>query len=191
MLYNKHMNNRNSFETSFASPEQESKLNQESAWDVLVELLKTETWDEHLEKANNLLKSDDKLTTKEAKEFIDYSEVAKYNKTNHFQNLTSQEKLEREFNSELSHIDDLEMLAEANDPRVEKTSVKYHDQSIPIYILKNYPFKFLAHIINYREDDNITKFGTKTSDELVNNPKKMVRTIPTAKARRTNGRMGR
>lgn len=86
--------------------------------------------------------------------------------------MARQEMLEREFNSELSHVEDLEILADVGDPSVEKTNVRYQDQNIPVYILKGYPFKFFGHIINYREGDNITETGTKTSDELVNDPKK-------------------
>lgn len=154
------------------SSEQESGLKENTAWDSLVELAQSEIWEEHLQKANDLIKEAGGLTSFEEKQLFDYSDVARHNKKEFFQDIAQQEILEREFNSELSHVEDLELLANAGDPSVERTNVKYKNQDVPVYILKNYPFKFLGHIINYREGDYISEIGVNTSDGLVNNPKK-------------------
>lgn len=119
------MNNHSQIERGVSTSEQESKTNQESAWDILTKIPESETWDEHLEKANSLKSSARELTTRDTKDLLNYSDVARHNKKTFFKNLAQQEKLERELNSELSHVEDLELLAEAEDPRVEKTTIKY------------------------------------------------------------------
>ena len=154
------------------SPEQQSETSKNIAWDNLAKIFQTETWEEHTQKANSLTQKTEELTPAETRNFLDYDDVARFHKKEFYRNMARQEMLEREFNSELSHVEDLEILADVGDSSVEKTNVRYQDQNIPVYILKGYPFKFLGHIINYREGDNITETGTKTSDELVNDPKK-------------------
>lgn len=154
------------------SPEQKSETSKNTAWDNLAKLSQTETWEEHLSKASNLTQKPQELTPAETRYFLDHDDVARRNKKEFYRDMARQEMLEREFNSELSHVEDLEILADVGDSSVEKTNVRYQDQNIPVYILKGYPFKFLGHIINYREGDNITRTGIKTSEELVNDPKK-------------------
>lgn len=148
-------------------------------WDSLANL--GESWEEHLSLAERF-----KGQAEAKREAMSYMnddpdaynqivgghEVSLQNKKFFFQDMAKQEQLEKELNSNLTHVEDIELLAEAEDSGIERKNVRFKGQEIPVYVLKNYPLKFLAHIINYREGDNISEIGINTSDNLMNDPRK-------------------
>lgn len=177
-------------ETLKTNPET-SKTEKTTEWDDLANL--NESWEEHLimakaylEEPKNIAEAPKDVEETEAPENVselDQATIATLRQidSNHslrgsrkefYQNLAEQEKIERELNSNLTHVEDIELLAETGDSRIERKNVKFRGQEIPVYVLKNYPIKFLAHIINYREGDNISEIGINTADGLMNDPRK-------------------
>ena len=97
-------------------------------------------------------------------------DVIDYNKQVFYQNMAKQEMLERELNAKLTSIEDIEAYAESNDPRVSKETTNFEGKDLTVYQLKDFPMKFLGHVINYREGDYINTGGREMSDLLINNP---------------------
>lgn len=97
-------------------------------------------------------------------------EGTEYNHREFFKNMAKQESLEREFNSNLTPIDELKLYAESDDPRVTKETIEFQGKSIDVYKISGFPMRFLGHVINYREGDTINKRGRILSEQLMENP---------------------
>ena len=84
-----------------------------------------------------------------------------------------QELAERDLNQRLTRVSDIEELAEAGDPEVEKRSLEYEGEEIPVYDLKGVHFTILSHAIDYRAnhfDKNGEYMGARTAKRLVEDP---------------------
>lgn len=106
------------------------------------------------------------ISEAEFNEMKAYHERAKADKIEHFRHMAMQEKIEREFNNELTTIDDLEAYADSDDPRVIRDTVTFKNKEILVYRLRGFPMKFLSHMINYRERDTGWELGRELSDRL-------------------------
>lgn len=102
------------------------------------------------------------ISEAEFNEMKAYHERAKADKIEHFRHMAMQEKIEHEFNNELTTIDDLEAYADSDDPRVIRDTVTFKNKEILVYRLRGFSMKFLSHMINYRERDT----GWELSDRL-------------------------
>lgn len=106
------------------------------------------------------------ISEAEFNEMKAYHEKAKADKIEHFRHMAMQEKIEHEFNNELTTIDDLEAYADSDDPRVIRDTVTFKNKEILVYRLRGFPMKFLSHMINYRERDTGWELGRELSDRL-------------------------
>lgn len=178
-MYNKYMSNHSSFEKSLSSPEQKAEASQGLAWDSLTELSESETWDEHLEKANKIVADYMSNRGREPKfqdevEFVqkmdEYrhgkleGDVHTIGKTEKFQNQRSQEFFEREINNRLTGLEELDMYSEIEGSGVEKTSINYEGEAILLYHLNNYPIRFIQTALDYKQDfsEDDKKLNQKT-----------------------------
>ena len=148
-------------------PEQTNELKEKTAWDDLTKLAQSETWEEHLSKADGLASDytggrgrDPKF--QDEREFVqkmdEYrrgkleGDIHTIGKTEKFQNQRSQEFFEREINSRLTDIEELDIYSGVEGSGVEKTSIKYDNQEIPIYNLSDYPIHFIQTVLDYKKD---------------------------------------
>ena len=148
-------------------PEQTNELKEKTAWDGLTKLAQSETWEEHLSKADRLASDytggrgrDPKF--QDEREFVqkmdEYrrgkleGDMHTIGKTEKFQNQRSQEFFEREINSRLTDIEELDIYSGVEGSGVEKTSIKYDNQEIPIYNLSDYPIHFIQTVLDYKKD---------------------------------------
>lgn len=86
-----------------------------------------------------------------------------------------QESVERELNSKLTTIDDLEDAVNAEDPGIEKRFIEYDGEKIPVYDLKGLPYVILSTALDYRYRDeqgpsSTPTIGEDTMKELLENP---------------------
>ena len=100
-------------------------------------------------------------------------------KNERFKNQRTQEIVEKDLNSRLLSIDDLEIGVLSGDSGISKRTILYEDDEITIYDLKGLPYTMLTTTIDYRRankealdrgekiPDNI---GIETYQELMNNP---------------------
>lgn len=93
-------------------------------------------------------------------------------KDRQYKNDRAQELLERQISERLIAAEELEEQVWAGNPEVEKTSVEFEGEEIPVYNLKGYPFSMLSHAINYRLSDNPDEnhIGVQTARRLVEDP---------------------
>lgn len=81
-----------------------------------------------------------------------------------------QEIVERDLNSRLLTVDDLEIEALSDNPGIQKRSETFEDVEIPIYDLKGLPFSILSTTIDYRNANQPGEIGTETYKTLMENP---------------------
>ena len=96
-------------------------------------------------------------------------------KTEKFRNQRSQEFFEREINSRLTDVKELEIYSGVEGSGVEKTSIKYDNQEIPIYNLSDYPIRFIQTVLDYKKDlsEDDKRLNQKTiskMEEVLNDP---------------------
>lgn len=172
------------------SPEQKSETSKNTAWDNLAKLSQTETWEEHLSKADALTSDytggrgrDPKF--QDERDFVQKMDEYRrgklegdthtIGKTEKFRNQRSQEFFEREINSRLTDIEELEIYSGVEGSGVEKTSIKYDNQEIPIYNLSDYPIRFIQTVLDYKKDlsEDDKRLNQKTiskMEEVLNDP---------------------
>lgn len=93
-----------------------------------------------------------------------------YRKKERFRKQRIQEIVERDLNSKLSKVDDLEMEVIVGNPEIQKRSVNYEGVDIPIYDLGGIPFSFLTTTIDYRSAGTPGTIGTETYKKVLENP---------------------
>lgn len=81
-----------------------------------------------------------------------------------------QEIVERDLNSRLLTVNDLEIEVLSNNPGIQKRSETFEDTEIPIYDLKGLPFTILSTTIDYRSANEPGEIGTETYKTLMENP---------------------
>ncbi len=180
----------NNFEILPTDPEQRSEAGENNPWDNLAKLSQTETWEEHIQKANELASDytggrgrDPKF--QDERDFVQKMDEYRrgklegdthtIGKTEKFRNQRSQEFFEREINSRLTDIEELEIYSGVEGSGVEKTSIKYDNQEIPIYNLSNYPIRFMQTVLDYKKDlsEDDKRLNQKTiskMEEVLNDP---------------------
>ncbi|MBR3329475.1 hypothetical protein IKG29_03045 [Candidatus Saccharibacteria bacterium] len=87
--------------------------------------------------------------------------VFDYNKRDRFKKQRIQELVERDLNSHLLTVDNLEMEAISGSPEVQKRVVRWRKYDIPVYDLKGLPFSILSTTIDYRKANEKANHGTK------------------------------
>ena len=143
-----------------ASPEQKSETNKNTAWDDLIKLSQTETWEEHLERAkkskeayidgllestlNNIQGSIAKDVSnimnveaesnenKTRRDVKDGFYVARIHHENVFRDERIREELEKDLNHRLVKIDDLKNLASIDGTGVVSSETDYNGDKIDI-----------------------------------------------------------
>ena len=172
------------------SPERKSETSKNTAWDGLTKLSQTETWEEHLSKADALTSDytggrgrDPKF--QDERDFVQKMDEYRHGKlegdthtigkTEKFRNQRSQEFFEREINSRLTDVKELEIYSGVEGSGVEKTSIKYDNQEIPIYNLSDYPIRFIQTVLDYKKDlsEDDKRLNQKTiskMEEVLNDP---------------------
>lgn len=90
-------------------------------------------------------------------------------------NERAREAIERDFNSEMTNVDDLVELADAGDKGLSSETIDYRGRPIKIVTASNYPLKFLQHALDYRLDRDGEPFstnnvGANTAQRLLNDP---------------------
>ena len=93
-----------------------------------------------------------------------------YHKKERFRHQRIQEFVERDLNSKLSKVDDLEMEVIAGNPEIQKRSVNYEGVNIPIYDLGGLPFSFLSTTIDYRDSGEPGTIGVDTYKTILKDP---------------------
>ena len=91
-------------------------------------------------------------------------------KKERFREQRIQEFVERDLNSKLSKVDDLEMEVIAGNPEIQKRSVNYEGVDIPIYDLGGIPFSFLTTTVDYRSGGTPGTIGTESYKKVLENP---------------------
>ncbi len=81
-----------------------------------------------------------------------------------------QEIVERDLNSRLLKVDDLEMEVISENPEIQKRTVSFEDTDIPVYDLKGLPFSLLSTTIDYRRGLNPGQIGTETFRRIMDDP---------------------
>ena len=84
-----------------------------------------------------------------------------YKKHDRFKKQRIQEVVERDLNSRLLTVDDLEMEAISENPEIQKRTVRWRKYDIPVYDLKGLPFSILSTTIDYRKANENTNHGAK------------------------------
>lgn len=97
-------------------------------------------------------------------------EVFDYHKKGRFRYQRIQEFVERDLNSKLSKVDDLEMEVIAGNPEIQKRSVNYEGVDIPIYDLGGIPFSFLSTTIDFRDSGEPGSIGVDTYKTVLKDP---------------------
>lgn len=97
-------------------------------------------------------------------------DVLDYNKRDRFKKQRIQEIVERDLNSRLLTVDDLEMEAISENPEIQKRIVPFEDTGIPVYDLKGLPFSLLSTTIDYRKRNKPGEIGTETFRRILDDP---------------------
>ncbi len=97
-------------------------------------------------------------------------DVFDYNKRDRFKKQRVQEVVERDLNSHLLTVDDLEMEAISENPEIQKRTVPFEDTDIPVYDLKGLPFSLLSTTIDYRSANKPGEIGTETFRRILDDP---------------------
>ena len=93
-----------------------------------------------------------------------------YQRQNRYKRQRIQEVLERDLNSRLLTVDDLETEVISENPEIQKRSVSFDDVDIPVYDLKGIPFSILSTTIDYRRFNSPGEIGTETFRTVLENP---------------------
>lgn len=97
-------------------------------------------------------------------------DVFDYNKSDRFKTQRIQEMVERDLNSRLLTVDNLEMEAISENPEIQKRIVPFEDAEIPVYDLKGLPFSLLSTTIDYRSANEPGEIGTETYRRILDDP---------------------
>ena len=81
-----------------------------------------------------------------------------------------QEIVERDLNSRILKVDDLETEVLSENPEVDKRFVSWRKQDIPVYDLKGLPFAMLSTTVDYRRLGKEGDIGTETYKTIMKNP---------------------
>lgn len=96
--------------------------------------------------------------------------VFDYNKRDRFKKQRIQEMVERDLNSHLLTVDNLEIEVLSENPEVQKRLVSFEDVDMPIYDLKGFPFSLLSTTIDYRSANKPGEIGTETFRKVLEDP---------------------
>lgn len=96
--------------------------------------------------------------------------VFDYNKHARFEKQRIQEVVERDLNSHLLTVDDLEMEVISENPEIQKRIVPFEDTDILVYDLKGLPFSLLSTTIDYRSANKPGEIGTETFRRILDDP---------------------
>ena len=104
------------------------------------------------------------------KDMATVRDVFDYNKRDRFKKQRIQELVERDLNSHLLTVDDLEMEAISENPEIQKRIVPFGDTDIQVYDLKGLPFSLLSTTIDYRSANEPGEIGTETYRRILDDP---------------------
>jgi len=93
-----------------------------------------------------------------------------HNKRSRFKKQRIQEMVERDLNSHLLTVDNLEIEVLSENPEVQKRLVSFEGVDIPIYDLKGFPFSLLSTTIDYRSENKPGEIGTETFRKVLEDP---------------------
>lgn len=93
-----------------------------------------------------------------------------YRKHSEIQQQRVQELVERDLNSRLLTVDNLEEEALSENSEVQKRFVEFEGSEIPVYDLEGLPFAMLSTTIDYRNANKPGEIGTETYKEVMANP---------------------
>ncbi len=130
---------------------------------------------EEKEKAEALEKEREKAKREEkalAWDMADARNHLNQNKHSRFEKQRIQEMVERDLNSRLLTVDNLEIEVLSENPEVQKRSVPFEGVDIPIYDLKGLPFSFLSTTIDHRSSYRYGPHekGMETSRKVLEDP---------------------
>ena len=97
-------------------------------------------------------------------------DVFDYNKRDRLKKQRIQEVVERDLNSHLLTVDDLEMEVISENPEIQKRIVPFEDIDIPVYDLKGLPFSLLSTTIDFRSANKPGEIGTETFRRILDDP---------------------
>ena len=97
-------------------------------------------------------------------------DVLNYNKHDRLEKQGIQEIVERDLNSNLLKVDDLETEAISENPEVQKRLVSFEEVDIPVYDLRGFPFSLLSTTIDYRRANKPGEIGTETFRRVLDDP---------------------
>ena len=98
-------------------------------------------------------------------------DVTEQEKQNRFEKQRIQEIVERDLNSRLLKVEDLEAETFFDNPDIQKHEMVFEGSKIPVYDLKGLPFAILSHTVDYRNVDKlIDEIGQNTYREVMKNP---------------------
>lgn len=104
---------------------------------------------------------------------FDMAEAHKYidrKKTERLHNQRSQEIVERDLNSRLLSVENLEEEVLSENPEVQKRFIEFEDAQIPVYDLKGLAFSMLSTTVDYRSSCETGCIGTETFRTVLENP---------------------
>lgn len=82
-----------------------------------------------------------------------------------------QEIVEKDLNSRLLKVEDLEAETFFDNPEIQKHKMIFEGSEIPVYDLKGLPFTLLSHTVDYRNANNpLSEIGQNTYREVMKNP---------------------
>lgn len=82
-----------------------------------------------------------------------------------------QEIVEKDLNSRLLKVEDLEAETFFDNPEIQKHKMIFEGSEIPVYDLKGLPFAILSHTVDYRNANNpLSEIGQNTYREVMKNP---------------------
>ena len=90
-----------------------------------------------------------------------------------FEAQRAQEVVEREFNSRLTTVEELEEAILEEEEGVAKRFVEFEGEEIPVYDLTGKPFAMISHAVDYRYANYSTgtaDIGNKTAQDLLEHP---------------------
>lgn len=105
-----------------------------------------------------------------ARDMATARDVFDYNKRDRFKKQRIQEMVERDLNSHLLTVDNLETEVLSENPEVQKRLVSFEGVDIPIYDLKGLPFSLLSTTIDYRSANKPGEIGTETFRKVLEDP---------------------
>ena len=98
-------------------------------------------------------------------------DVTEQEKQNRFEKQRIQEIVERNLNSRLLKVEDLEAETFFDNPDIQKHEMVFEGSKIPVYDLKGLPFAILSHTVDYRNVNKlIDEIGQDTYREVMKNP---------------------